>query len=108
MGTGGRDAAPISTARLADVKVRALAPLAEGDAITTLSFVPEEPVETAGAPLVLDEFGLYATREGLLSDVRALFASIPAGVFYQTLVPGAIARLCLLTMIGAFFLPARC
>jgi len=107
MGTGGRDAAPISTARLADVKVRALAPLAEGGAITTLSFVPEEPGETADAPLALDEFGLYATPEGLLNDARALFPSIPAGVFYQTLVPGAIARLCLLTMVGAFFLPAR-
>ena len=107
MGTGDRDAPPIATEHLADVKVRALATLPEGHAITRLSFVPEGPADTdVAVPLALDEFGLYAAPRGLLSDVRALFSPIPPGVFYQTLVPGAIALLCLLTMVGAFFLPA--
>ena len=107
MGSGNRDAPLIAAERLADVRVRAVAPLPEHAAITTLSFVPEEAAEPGSASLALDEFGLYASSRGLLSDVRWLFSPIPPGVFYQTLVPGAIARLCLLTMVSAFFLPAR-
>jgi hypothetical protein len=82
---------------------RTVVPLPRGAAITALSFSSESDALT---PMVVVEFGLFEHDRGLLSDVRPLFPAIPPQRYHSTLVPRAIGRLCLFTMLAAFAVPA--
>src|SRR5262249_3474250 len=59
----------------------------------------------AAAPIVVAELGFFESNRGLLSDVRPLFDPIPAFRYHTTLVPRALALLCLFTMLAAFWVP---
>jgi hypothetical protein len=97
-GTPAGDPIQLSSARR-----RTIVPLPGGGAITALSFSSEaEPL----TPIVVVEFGFFERDSGLLSDVRPLFPAIPPQRYHATLVPRAIGRLCLFTMLAAFAVPA--
>ena len=60
---------------------------------------------TGSTPIVVAEFGLFENNQGLLSDVRPLFNEIPPQRYHATLIPRALARICLFTIVAAFFVP---
>ena len=72
--------------------------------ISELSFGPNGG--RLAARVVIDEIGFYESAEGLLSDVRAFFPSIPAQLYYTTIVPRSILAVCLFTAFAAFVIPA--
>jgi len=90
--------------RLAGSAVRTVTELPAMPGLTALTLIAEEGAEPA--PFVLDEVGLFADDRGLLSDARPLFAWIPPARFYGTLIPRAIARLCVFSVVAAFLVPA--
>jgi len=92
---------------------RVVIPLASAPSVA-LSFVPmpagPSPAASvapvaAAAPIAIDELGVFEQRSGLLTDVRAVFPAIPPLRYHGTLVPRAIAALCLFTIVAAVFLP---
>ena len=95
--TGGE-----STQAIADVFHRRVIPVPAGGVLSIVSFDSAEPV-----PIVVAEFGVYQSERGLLSDPRTFFDGIPPLRYHATLMPRAIAGLCLFTIVAAFFAPVR-
>jgi hypothetical protein len=62
-------------------------------------------VDQGRAPIVIDELGVFEESRGLFSDVRPFFPAIPPVRYHGRLVPRAVARLCLFTVVAALFLP---
>jgi hypothetical protein len=69
---------------------------------TNISFIN---VNEPSTRIVLDEFGIYDRDRGLLSDTRPLFKGIPPLRYHSELVQRIVARLCVFTVIAAFFVP---
>ena len=69
----------------------------------TLRFVPS--ADALGAPIVIDEVGLFESPAGLMSDERPFFKHIPPSRYHEMLVARGIAALCLFTIAAAVFVP---
>ncbi|PYR36990.1 MAG: hypothetical protein DMF93_18785 [Acidobacteria bacterium] len=70
----------------------------------TSQLVSDGPQPT---PIVLDELGLFDSRDRLLSDPRPIFSSIPPLRYHTMLLPRAIAAMCLFTVIAAPLVSGR-
>ena len=99
----GPSSTVIGTARATGAGIRSVMDLSASTALSGLTFVGEPGAEAA--PFVLDEVGFFETDQGLLNDVRPLFAFIPAPRFYGRLVPGAIAGLLVFLVAASFVVP---
>ena len=80
---------------------RVVVPLPATESMT-LSFDIDEQI--AAGPIVLEEFGVFEHREGLLNDTRRFFPAIPPAR-YTTLAQRGVAALSMFTVIAAIFLP---
>jgi len=66
-------------------------------AATVISLTP--PADAKPSRIVIDELAVFDRPDGLLSENRAVFASIPPSRYHRTLVPRAIASICLFTIV---------
>jgi len=97
----GASAAPVE---LREGDGRVVTSLSGSPSVTlSLSFVADSEAEPSS--IVIDELGIFEKNTGLLSDVRPIFSTIPPLRYHATLIPRAIAGLCLFTVIAAVFLP---
>ena len=90
----------IDPIQLSSASRRAVFPLPGGGAITAFSFSSESGVGADGR-----RGARLASTPRLLSDA-SIFPAIPPLRYHATLVPRAIGRLCLFTMVAAFAVPA--
>jgi hypothetical protein len=90
--------------RIKNAGVRTLTPLPAASAtISELAFASD-----AGGPparVVIDEIGFYESADGLLNDMRAIFPSVPAELYYSIIVPRSVLPFCIFTAVAAFFVP---